>query len=119
MFSAYEKAVLYLFRAVPRTGTGQLLDNTDNVKHGLWVTEAAALACPALAEEDAQKYLWHSFGYDMKAMNRGFYRNFREVQEAADWKWFRNIMKKNWLTYILPRVSSIMLVLVWGMMAII
>ncbi len=87
MFSAYEKAVLYLFRAVPRTGTGQLLDNTDNVKHGLWVTEAAALACPALAEEDAQKYLWHSFGYDMKAMNRGFYRNFREVQEASDGKW--------------------------------
>lgn len=87
MFSAYEKAVLSLFRAVPRTGTGQLLDSRENVKHGLWVTEAAARACPALAEEDAQKYLWDSFGYDMKAMNRGFYRNFHEVQEASDGKW--------------------------------
>lgn len=91
MFSNYEQAVLTLFRAVPsvdgddnRAGT---IRNAENVEHGIFVTERAAKACPALRERDSQMFLWDKFGYDMLAMNRGFYQNFYDVQEASDKKW--------------------------------
>ena len=91
VFSNYEQAVLTLFRAVPlverdddRAGA---ICNAENIEHGIFITERAAKACPTLRERDAQKYLWDAFGYDMLAMNRGFYQNFHEVQEVSAEKW--------------------------------
>ncbi len=91
VFSNYEQAVLTLFRAVPlverdddRAGA---IRNAENVEHGMFITERAVKACPALREIEAQKFLWDAFGYDMLAMNRGFYQNFHEVQEVSVEKW--------------------------------
>ena len=89
MFSDYEKAVLTLFRAVPAGDNNKevIISNAENIAHGLFITERAANTCPALGERDSQFFLWEEFGYDMLAMNHGFYKNFHEVQEASDEKW--------------------------------
>ena len=89
MFNDYEKAVLTLFRAVPGVDNNKevIISNAENVAHGLFITKRAANACSALGERDSQFFLWEKFGYDMLAMNRGFYKNFHEVQEASDEKW--------------------------------
>ena len=90
MFSKYEQAVITLFRAVPsvdsndnRIGT---ISNAENVKHGIFITERAAKACSKLRERDSQMFLWDKLGYDMLAMNRGFYQSFHEVREISDEK---------------------------------
>lgn len=91
MFSDYEQAVLTLFRAVPSGDRADdsvgAIHNAENVEYGIFITERAAKACPALRERESQLFLWDKFGYDMLAMNRGFYQNFHEVQEASDEKW--------------------------------
>ena len=89
MLSDYELAVLKLFCAVPRAKDGKRkIDNTENVKHGVYITESAVEACPSLMEVRSLEYIWDMYGYDMLDMNRGFYKNFHEVQEASDVKWF-------------------------------
>lgn len=88
MLSCYEWAVLTLFCAVPRTGDSkEKIDNTKNVKHGVYVTESAVEACPSLTEEESLEQIWDMYGYDMLDMNRGFYKNFHEVQETSEDKW--------------------------------
>ncbi|WP_029544511.1 hypothetical protein [Selenomonas sp. AB3002] len=88
MLSDYELAVLTLFCAVPRANDGKgKIDNTENVKHGVYVTESAVAACPSLTEEESMEQIWDMYGYDMLDMNRGFYKNFHEVQEASEDKW--------------------------------
>ena len=88
MFTAYEKAVLTLFRAVPRTGKNSVQpDNEKNAANGIYITPEAMAACPSLQNIDSHKFLWEKFGYDMWAMNQGFYKNFHEVQEASPKQW--------------------------------
>ena len=88
MFTTYEKAVLTLFRAVPRTGKASAQpDNEQNTAHGIYITPEAMAACPSLQDSDSRKFLWENFGYDMWAMNQGFYKNFHEVRDASPKQW--------------------------------
>jgi len=88
MFTTYEKAVLTLFRAVPRTGKASAQpDNEQNMAHGIYITPEAMAACPSLQDSDSCNFLWENFGYDMWAMNQGFYKNFHEVRDASPEQW--------------------------------
>lgn len=88
MFTTYERAVLTLFRAVPRTGkVSAQPDNEQNTAHGIYITPEAMAACPSLQDSDSCNFLWENFGYDMWAMNQGFYKNFHEVRDASPKQW--------------------------------
>ena len=83
----YIKAVLSLFKAVPNLGETDSSNFEETQKkfagHGVFVTEKAGKNCHMLGNEEIEKFICDSFGYDLNELNQGFYKSFGTVAEKS------------------------------------
>ena len=100
---SFVKATLNLFKAVPDVGYENFpdctLDNEKNLAYGFFITERAFQVCQCIARKDFFNFLKDKFGYDMFALNQGFYKSFATVANSTPQKLLANKLLHYMSTY--------------------
>jgi len=96
----YFKAVLHLFKAIPHLGKMDISNiKHDEISNGVFITDEAYSHFDINSKDDIKSSVIDMYGYDLEALNNGFYKSFHSVADKSVEEWIRDQILHYFTTY--------------------
>lgn len=100
------EATLYLFKAVPEIEFNRVTDSIfDTLIDGYLISKTAIARCPKILEPKNLALVKKFYGYDLRDLNRGFYKSFGTVKNSSPEKLLIDQLTHYFTTYGLENLG--------------